>query len=580
MNRETAMTTTSLLLLGLLPSPANAAPAGDLLAAVPQDAFFVASTDEWDALRGRASKNRWVEFFQDEEWDPVWELVRSNDELRELIDGDLDLEAALDSIHGRVVVFAAGPDVENVAAGLLVEPGEDRAEFEELYDGLVERMAAERAPGYGDYQDVELTFFEDEEGATQVHFELEGLFAQVHARTSEVAVEAAHGVIDRYRGGEQGQPGFEANTLRPRAREGLPAAPAAWGFADVQQIVALAMAEEDEVLEPEEREMLEHVGVFGIGWLYAQAELGAGEELALRVRVEFPSDTLLGDLLGHLGTLPTEMLDLMPRGATSVTLGNYDLWGAYQTAKSFLEEYVPELHMQLDGGLTMLEASMQIDLEADFLSQLSGRFGSFRMPVSSEELRSVTPTLPEGTEALNQGDVTLVGLTNSERVQAVVSKVLQLVKLDTSVETEEYQGRPFSVLPLPTGPRLHWAFAERALAVGLYPTPLRAVLARSGDADAPTVRDDEAFAARIAAVKGASMAQVSDTATTVSMLLEAVPLIAQLGLQEGDVDEETAQALQRVEWPEPALAREYFSGTVESTVGRRGTVLEVVYAAR
>lgn len=565
------MTIPTLLLMSCLSlAQAEAAPRERLLAAVPEDAFLVAFTDEWDALRERASDNRWVAFFQDEQWRPVWDALCEDERVRPLLEGDVDLPSALATVHGRVAVFAAGPDAERSSVGLLVEPGEDRAAFEELYDGVVERMAEEREPGYGDYRDVELAFFEDEEGGTQVHFELEGLFVQIWSATSETAVETSHGLIDRYRG-DAGE-GFAANATLGRASEGLPTRPAFWGFADVQRLTELVLAESDTELEPEEREMLEAVGLSRIGWAYAQAELGEDERLALRTRVDIPPESLLGDLLARLGPLPTHLLARMPSGVTSVSLWNYDLWGAYQVVKAFLAEHASELHMQLEGGLTMMKASMQIDLEADLLSRLSGIMGTFEMPVPLEEARTMNPFLDEEAEASSQGMVFLVGLESTERVEALVSKALQLAQQDALVETKEYQGRPFFELPFPAGPRLHWAFSDGMLVAGMFATPLRAVLARSGDGDVTSARDDAAFAARIDALRASSMAQVADTATSVAASLEALPLLAQL-------DETFAELLGEVPLPDPEIAREYFSGTVESSIGRRGNALEIVYAA-
>src|SRR5688572_29386093 len=111
-----------------------------LLDAVPASAEAVVSLVSFDELRRRATTNAWWKMARDEQVWPLFEelgrtfetlLAKDMEEETEAMKRLLDPREWLAAVHGRAVGYLAMDGDELAGGGLLVEPGAERAAFEE-----------------------------------------------------------------------------------------------------------------------------------------------------------------------------------------------------------------------------------------------------------------------------------------------------------------------------------------------------------------------------------------------------------------------------------------------------------------
>ncbi len=566
------------------PSPP---PRKDLLQAVPAEALVVVSTAPWDEIRERSRENAWVGFFGDPRWDEAKALLEEH-LLARLSDEaalwSLDALTLLGSIHGASAFFVRGVQAQP-ELGLLIETGEPRAAFDEHWKGLLERLPPGVERTNHSVGDLELSLLRGKgAGEVAVLFDAGDLVGVLAGPKAEPLAVLACEIVARRRGAE-GAPGFAAHTGLLEARGAAGATPALSCFLDTDRLLdSLQSAEraralaEGRVLDEEDLRGLEALGLTDLDWLYAEADVGAGEQLDLTLRIDLPACSLLTDLLRFLGPLPLDMLPLMPADSTSVGLSNYDLSSAFVAFKDFLAEWYPTAAEELEGGLVSLAEEFEIDLEKDVLDQLSGRFGSFEMPVPAREAMG-----PFGFAAtgMSRGTAMIFGLVRPEEVAETVEHVIAIFGVDELLESEEVEGT--EVRTLAFGPlRVSWAFLEHELVFSMFPTALRAVLERAAKDGWPTVISNDKFTQALKTFAGeASVASLGDTRSTLEATLEGLRFAQGIGATAWKMGgEPVPTAFAELVLPEPEIAAEYFEGTTTFALSLRGQFLEARFAAR
>ena len=561
-----------LLLATPLVSTASTPPI-DLLDSVPSSAVVVFSVHDLDGLRTRASEHAWTSFLADPEIDDVmsfladqgisWSQVMADSEL------PIDPLAFCDSIHESMVAFIAPVGEANEPGfGILFAPGAERAAFEDQFDGLLEVFDNELVGSADQYGDVELALFEqadENDEADLVSFELGGVAAIVGAAGAEHALALAHGVIDSLEGQAEG-PGAASTEALANARSSAGGRRSVEAFVDLKSIFALAAGDEE---QEEFLTVIEAVGLTEMRWLYASADLGMGEELDVSISVHVPQESYLAAYLNLFGPVPRELGDFLPPDASSISLANFDLFGAWTTTLDILRAEAPDQLEEMQAGLDMVSTSFGLDIEQDLLAQISGTFASFTTHVPEEEMEiamgGIASTLGVGFEGFDQGTTTIIGLVDADVVELFLEDALSMGQMYAMVEHEDFQGELVNSIVMPGMGGIHWSFIDSALLISEFPTALRAALRKPGHGDSESALEAPKFRQRLQDQADASMASVADTGQTVRMMLAAGSMIRGFAEASGEMPAEVAD----MPLPSPDIATKYFSGTLRSLVTRK-----------
>jgi len=596
----------SILLLALPlggQDPASRTPPSELLLrAVPQDAFLLVSASELDGLRASAAENAWSKLLGDPELAPVraWLDARLREGLKKARDeAGVDPLAFAGAMHEAVGLFFAQDEAGRMCSGFLARPGEEHAAFDGMVDTLLEHVAGKFAESSESYRDVALRVFEKLPGAAeeeeaehdlshQVFLESDGLTALVGGESRETALALAHGVIDRTRA-EGGAEGLLASEVYREARGSAPRPGRVELFVDLQRAIAMGMKEAPP--EEEDQKILDALGVPGLRWLHASADVGEGERLDLDLALRLPDQGYLRRWADLLGALPRDTARLLPRESVSIALYGYDLARLYRSAWEFAGEIAPDEAKAARGQFDQaLQSFGGLDPEAHFIDQLSGEFATFSMPVPEEEFMAspsaamvhATGEKPKGPLL---GEAYVIGLKDPETVEVFVEDALKLTPMGELVDSEEFQGN--TIYQLEMGPMtLSWAFTAKHGVLSMFPTALRAALRLAGDEKVPSVLQDERFKPHFAAWPQASAFGVAVTAEMLKATLTALGALGSMmggALEQAEGDEASKDAgsdLAMPSLPPPAVIDRYLRGTIVTAVVRQGGVLRMTVQAQ
>jgi hypothetical protein len=569
-----------------------------LLAAVPEDAVAFVQVRDLAGLRAAAAENAWGRMLHDPELLPFWgrAWAELDAELQSGEDQDLtqeDVALLWKSLQGSAVAFFQASGADEPEIGVMIDPGpEGRASFDEFLARV--GSIGDTDSTFEEYAGVTLELWRDEEGPREAAvFDAGGVWCLAEAGSREAVLAIAHGMVDRLAG--SGEASIEDHARLAEARDGsFPGRVEL--FVDVERILAALPEEQDE----ETRRVLDLLGLTRIPWVHGTFDLGAGEDLDLHLRLRLPDQGYLTDWFAALGPLPRGLAAFGPADSVSVTLSNVDLFAVYESIWDLVEEIDPEAYTQGRAGLEAgLQAFGGLDPERDLLAQITGEFASFRVPVPEAEMAALNALVsPDGSagipEELRVGDVFVVGLEDSDTVEAFVADALDrfgpmLGLSSADVQTEEFQGYPIQSLALPMGMSLQWCFVDGYFLGSAYPSALRASLELHAKPDAPSVRTHEAYAEHIEEHASASVLGLAPSQSLVRMLLGAMEMgagfaLAQAeaaaGFDNDDAGEETDWPFAGLEWPGPELARRYLEGTLLFELEHGAPVVELSVMAR
>jgi len=554
-------------------------PDGDrILAAVPGDAAVVAVTAPFDLIRARCERNAWSRFQQREIFAPIvaayapdgmdwrgWARAQAPDWL--------DPGALLDAIHGRVAFFVT-PE-EHPVLGLLVEPGRPNESFLAQLDGLRGALDDTGRMSFELHEGVEVAVAAlDEAGEEYLAiFEAGGLVGVFGGGDALRLSDVVEGAIRRARAPSDG--GFDRAEVRTAVASGAPKS--VEFFVAIQPILRLAGAD----MDAEQKTWLRVLGVDRMRWFYVASDVGVDEETSFEMRVHLPSGGLFGDLAGYLRRPSRDLLRLMPREAHSVSLLNYDLWGAYEHVTNFLSENDPEAYDEMQKGMDSLSTMTGFDIEGDLLSQFTGSVGIFTMSVPPEEIFGQMG-LVHVDESVSQAETYLVELEDAGAVEEVVERLLEIGGMGHMVDYQDFAD--YTVQTLSRGPLpFTWAFTDDLFVFSPSPSSVRMVLDQIGRDDSTSALDNERFMSVVETLGTAACVSVTDSKTAAMGLLGGLNLFRDFGLLFLPPEAKhnaVISSMGRIAWPPPAAAAEYFKGTISSRVERRGDTLSIVVETR
>jgi hypothetical protein len=569
------------------PSAGAEDPFARLERAVPADATMYLAVRDFRGLREDLQKNSWYGFVREPAMRAWVDRALEEIDLSDVDEAPIDPLAFFGSIDGAAAVFIQWEEdaKEPSAGGVLLQPGEERDDFDAQLDGVLELTRKDRSASTESYSGVDLEVLE-KDGKLVVLFDLPDMVGLVFGDAREKVLPLAHGVLDRYRGKDAAE-GMASSGLLSEARASASIRPR------MEFLIALAPlipSPDAESISEEDRLGMKLFAVDELRWVYLGADAGAGEALDVVFSAAVPSRGILRHLTDALGTLPAEWLKLYPKSAASIGLARFDFASAWREGWKLFGELEPEKHKEARGQLEGMEQMTGLALEKDLIFQLDGRFGSFSMEVPAEEWSSVDGQTyaaagvdaPSGPKL---GTGYLIGVADLDTVEAFVDQVIEIGAaqgIPSDVETVEFQGFTINQLELPQGAPLGWCFFERQLAISMYPSALREVLRLSGKTDQPTSADSPLFKPVLARFAGASALGVNDTRVTLLMarggletLLGAVEPLLAASSSEGESKPRPLPPL-----PSAELIERWFKGTMSSVVTRRGGTVQFALSAR
>jgi hypothetical protein len=564
----------------LLPAPQ--API-DLLAVTPADALVVVSTDRFDAIRERATKSVWANFFRDERLglDSMISMALERGEAQE--HWDLGHEV-LATIHGGLTAFlvplANGHDVGGC---VLLQPEEGLELFLGHFDRFVAKVEAEGGTVHSmkSYAGVELDVFEEQDGGDGVAvFESHGVVGVAAADEVDAALDIAYGMIDRI-GGQDGSPGIGASADFAAAR-GAGGRPVIEVHLQVQELIRASNAdstvgEEGGSGVSQEPGFPAKAGLDQVRWVHGKMDIGAGEELDFSLSAHVPRGTFVGAIADRCGPLPKELLKRLPSEGTGVSLMSFDVAGLWQDLRDFLRQHYPDALAELETSIQEGEQEMGFDVE-ELIGALDGRFASHSMRLNPEDMPEMAMFGGEGEvpEALLQSGSFFVGYKRTDVLQSAVQKLLEKMEMAPMVQTESFLGSEVHTLEMGfINPR--WSFLADGIVVSMHAPPMRAFLRQATPDGGPSAEADARFADAVGSFGTSSALGMSTTANAIGNLLGMAQMASMFayGLVENP---DEIPLLSNP--PDPSMAAEYFKGLLISGLRREGDRIELFLGAR
>jgi hypothetical protein len=606
------------------PAATEAAPALARLA--PKDAFFLVQARNVGALRADFEAGAWYGLYQDDELKGLrgWfeDAVRQAKEKEEASAGasSVDPWELVRSVHGAAAAFGVMQrGQKEPVLGLLVDPGEPRGPFEDLAAKFLDAWKHESGTvaASEDYAGVEIRTFEktseakaetkpaklpkeeederDSEGDDEpeagrgpethhfAYFESGGIAAFVGSPQRERLLETVHGIVDRA-GGKDASPGVEGAPSLTQARAGVAKPGRVELFLDLAAVIEFAKAEKPP--KEDDEKVLGKLGVDGLRWLYASADIGKGEDVSLDVSVKIPERGYIRDWIGFLGKAPKELAALAPRDSTAISIASFDVFGLWQSAWKFAaeidEDGTQQARSQMEAGLAQVGAG---DLEKSLLSQIDGRFLSFNVAIPEEEWKARMPEAMQasiGAGTGHQGSAMVFGLRDVGSVSRFVEETLKGIGAFDSVKTEDFQGNPLHEFSPGSGPGFHWGFLKQGIVVSQSPTAIRAAFRMESADRKDSALEKESFKPLYDAHADAGVLGLATTAESLkSGLLAIQALRAVVGMNAMMTGKGAApDAGPLAHLPSAAAIDRHFKGTTATTVSRSGGVLHLQLSCR
>lgn len=523
---------------------ASAAPAAaideDLLNYVPADAQIVVNLRSVAELRQSVDGNAWGKFIRDPE---VQALIDYWAEKMELTGGeDVDWKELsplnlYEVVSGGMVLFMKIEGKDRYGGGVIVDPGEDRDDFDEFIDRVQEKLLdnEDLIDSLETYDGEEILVFEENEeegdGAeggesrefTLFHCDMEESMVLYIDASKEVGLEKTQKLIDSLKGNSSGECILDtALFMDTRKNAGGPALIEC--YADLSNLIALMIeyARSEEEIDAKGEAIIDALGLSDISAAYARAELGEGENLdgALYLGIE-GEGALRGFADCLMNPYPRDMLKLMPKEAVALSAANIDINGIYTRIMDLIKAIDEQFYMQIRQGYDgMIKQRFGIDPENEILALLDGRIGSFNIKVSEEE-SPAAPSMFGG--APNMGALWVIGSKDAATFQTNFEQILRVFGLYVSLKTEEFQGQKLYSIALPgSTAQLSWTFSSDTIALSVSPSALRAFVRRVVSEDQPTALDRKDYITFLEMGTGSCAVSVSETATSIKSMIDVI----------------------------------------------------------
>jgi len=569
---------TSLLFL----TPANDA---DLLKAVPADAQVVISIESVTELSQKAKGSAWGKFFTDpqvtdclEYWLTVADLEMDSE------DENLHPARFWNSVGGGLTVFSRIENFEEelVGIGVLAEPGSKRDSFDEFLDSFTDHLTSERedvTDSVKQYADREIQVFESasDEG-DQPTFLIcdmgEAVLSVMHTNTDK-GLELVRQVIDLVDGEGDGECILDSTAFQD-ARDMAKGAGMAELFVDTKAVIALFTGEmsENATIGQMEGMILKAIGFSDLTMVYATADMGEGEAFASYCLFGIEGEGALRGFVDCVdGSLPRDLLKIIPKEAISASAGCFDLNGFYGKIMDLLRSINEDTYNGYRGAYDMfLKQQYGVDPEKEIIALADGRWGGFSIEVPESEIEAIgSPMMTGGS---NLGSALIVGLTDMVQFQANLEKIFKAVGLYMGVQSEEFQGRKIYTFSSPRmAAKVHWVFGGDVAAFSLYPSVVRAFVRVLASDDQPSVLEREDYVSFLDRAGDSSWFTVAEVAANLKNSIAAIRFTVQtLASMSGD------GSLSEAPFPDTELVDKYFKGVIASyvDVDEKGVHMRVV----
>lgn len=570
-----------------------------LLGAVPKEALVCVSVRDIDGLRASWQENAWHKFFADEAFAPLREQLQSlmEDASKE---AEFELDEALDALHGSMVGFMmmSGDDA---TMGYLIDPGSSAEKARSLYKKAIGSPSLQRESRTETYKGVALHFAtmpdrarteaaaiaaeatelpggtreESPEAAAKpaqvvgdplVVFDTGRVLGFLFGSQSVDLVPSVHGLIDRLQGNDTNA-SLASSPRFADARKSVSTPGRIELYVDARNIYEMALRESTD--NPDEKRIMDLLGLEQLTFAYATADIGTGEKAWFEAALHVPEKGYLRSFLNCLGRYPRELARNMPGDSMNVNFYGLDLPKLWATAWSFVKEVDPEAHDEARGQLTGA-SGMFGDVEHEVLLQLTGRFGMCSSPVPAAEWTQANlagvvdaAATPEGTL---YGETYMIEIADTSVFSTALTRVLTATGMAEQLQTEDYQGTPISKFGDADGPvSVEWAFRPKLAFVSMYPSALRAALRASAGEPKDTALENPLFKPLFDSRADAHFLSLANTG---AMMRGTLDMFGTLGVFMSMSLDGSWPAL-----PKGEIAGRYFKGTAISSVRLKGNTL-------
>ena len=563
-------------------APEPAAPHSNyLLALTPEKSVSVLAIGNLDEMRASSRKNSYFRFAQDEKvtafFDEIaggaMEQLLAELEVEQVLGSDVDLEAFFASLHGSIVLFSQMPnqDPNNTMIGLMIELGEDRSGFDQVFARLMERIANEITISGSEHMGVPLMTLKPKEPGAQgeLHMaELGDAVILMGGAGGPACMTELHGIIDRW-AGTSATGGLLESARFKSGRQSLGFDPNIECHVDVQALWT-ALRNSGELRHTDLPEvLLDEIGQ--IQWFHGGARIGTGEELDFQLGLAMPQEGILASFTGLFGGVPVDLIRQVPRQSSSLSSLSLDLHGLFDRSLDLVRSFNEEEFQDVQRAMQSV-ADMGIDIEGDFLAQLTGGYVRFSVEVPpAESLLGMAGAMmgtANGDDPLpTYASATIIGLQDSSRVEAAVDKLIEAFN-QQKLTNELANGRQaHSVNFGPAG--IHWAFAPDSMIIGMQPTPVVEALRMMSD-DSLSIMEKGRFAELIQGNRRSLHLAICDTSTNLKSILGGLQstsrMLPMISMMTDFKLPKDFPINARTAWPAPNIVGRYFEGTISTAV--------------
>jgi hypothetical protein len=587
------------------------APIGDLVrAAIPPEALVVVHVGDLGRVRAISQQNSWAALFQDEQVSPFFRVLTT--ELLSAASHDLPADAPERTLldpelwwrgleSGAFWIGGLPLDSQNSQGGFMME-------FNSAGQALAGAIAAslhshltpaETSPVSGPSSEILIwkpSSAAATGGAATTTFRIGNLVGIHFASTEEAALRLSRDAQTR----------LAAGTLDARVETWMTQARGPdWSGHGLEAGIDL------ERLLPQlspDQDFAKFLGVSGLDttrYAWLGGSLCPGECFSMTLALDVPTRGVGAQVARLFGPAPRDWLTRMPAEATSVSLGHFDVAGAWDLFWTVFGEQAPEESSDVRAHYDGFTGSSGFDLESDLVRQLSGDFGSFTAPVPAgempvmlaEELKGI---LPSG----NSGILWMLGLKDSARVEELLERAIDRFGGMVEITSVQYAGAWIQTVAF-EGLEFHWTFTPNALIASFSPSLMRGTLERLQDSplqtsplqnspqqdssrqdsslqgtDRPNALSNANLMSGLQSHPLAALISVADAAASVQAQFESLHAMAGIFALLGEAGDPLDGMLQSAPLPAPDAAQRHLKGWMATTLGIEGRRLALRCAAR
>ncbi|MFT5285767.1 MAG: hypothetical protein ACI8TQ_001935 [Planctomycetota bacterium] len=550
-----------------------------LLTLTPKDAVAVLAIGNIDDWRSNSLKNSFCRFGQDEEVAKLIEHFTGNlmeeasreFNLDQLLGSEFDEAAFLSALNGSVVVFTQLVDnnPENPIVGLMLELGDDRSGFDQLLGGLLERFKSEvvlSGSEHGGIQIMSASGKNLQEPFTVKIAELGDAVVIVGSQSDKAVGQSITEVVDRW-SGDNTDGGLLGTDDFKKARGAQDFDPHVEFHVNIGAFWDGLKASGQLHGSPVPESILNEIGQ--ITWLHGGASIGDGEQLDFQIALSMPKEGLISSFRYLLGGIPVDLLKQVPRQSSSLSTVNLDYQGIFNMALDLLHSFAPDEFAKAQQALQGV-AAMGIDIEGDFLNQLTGGQANFSVEVPSSEssfgmASSMFGAVKGDSPVASYGSAALIGLLDSARVETAVDNLVEMFwqqEVGSKIVNEhEIKSINFGMAGI------HWAFTESSLLIGMQPTPIAEAI-RMLDEGSISVMDKGRFADPILKNRKATNFSIYETQDNLKSIIaglqSASRMLPMVSMMTGWKPPKGFPINPKTPWPSPSIVSRYFEGTIYS----------------